>query len=233
MGQLLSNLANGSLVKLAENSKPTKFIKLDNDHYGTGTGVTLIRKDTFNERQWEASYDSSYKNRYIGCLLDNFCDGIWPLKLDEKIRECLVPVPIVVAEGNQVATLHTIYRKGFALSCTEAGVSGWQTEGKAFSYFSDNAKRIAYLDETATAVYWGLRSPYSDDYSAYYISTDGTVYGNNEYYANFAPRPAFNLKSSIVVSDSKDSDGCYTVESMPGNDGGLYVKNNGLWVRAV
>lgn len=233
MGQLLSNLANGSLVKLAENSKPTKFIKLDNDHYGTGTGVTLIRKDTFNERQWEASYDSSCKNRYIGCLLDNFCDGIWPLKLDEKIRECLVPVLIVVAEGNQVATLHTIYRKGFALSCTEAGVSGWQTEGKAFSYFSDNAKRIAYLDETATAVSWGLRSPDSNASSADYIYTGGSVDRDSVYYANFAPRPAFNLKSSIVVSDSTDSDGCYTVESVPGNDGGLYVKNNGLWVRAV
>lgn len=220
-------------MKLAENSKPTKFIKLDNDHYGTGTGVTLIRKDTFNERQWEASYDSSYKNRYIGCLLDNFCDGIWPLKLDEKIRECLVPVPIVVAEGNQVATLHTIYRKGFALSCTEAGVSGWQTEGKAFSYFSDNAKRIAYLDETATAVFWGLRSPYSNDGGAYYIGAGGTVSRHDVCIANFAPRPAFNLKSSIVVSDSTDSDGCYTVESVPGNDGGLYVKNNGLWVRAV
>ena len=220
-------------MKLAENSKPTKFIKLDNDHYGTGTGVTLIRKDTFNERQWEASYDSSYKNRYIGCLLDNFCDGIWPLKLDEKIREYLVPVPIVVAEGNQVATLHTIYRKGFALSCTEAGVSGWQTEGKAFSYFSDNAKLIAYLDETATAVYWGLRSPSSNARYAYYINPGGSVYYDNVYVAGFAPRPAFNLKSSIVVSDSTDSDGCYTVESVPGNDGGLYVKNNGLWVRAV
>ena len=221
-------------MKLAENSKPTKFIKLDNDHYGTGTGVTLIRKDTFNERQWEASYDSSYKNRYIGCLLDNFCDGIWPLKLDEKIRECLVPVPIVVAEGNQVATLHTIYRKGFALSCTEAGVSGWQTEGKAFSYFSDNAKRIAYLDETATAVFWGLRSPFSNDNVAYSVYSGGTVGGySGVCYAGFAPRPAFNLKSSIVVSDSTDSDGCYTVESVPGNDGGLYVKNNGLWVRAV
>lgn len=220
-------------MKLAENSKPTKFIKLDNDHYGTGTGVTLIRKDTFNERQWEASYDSSYKNRYIGCLLDNFCDGIWPLKLDEKIRECLVPVPIVVAEGNQVATLHTIYRKGFALSCTEAGVSGWQTEGKAFSYFSDNAKRIAYLDETATAVVWGLRSPDSGGGGAYRIGAGGTVDGGDVGGARFAPRPAFNLKSSIVVSDSTDSDGCYTVESVPGNDGGLYVKNNGLWVRAV
>lgn len=220
-------------MKLAENSKPTKFIKLDNDHYGTGTGVTLIRKDTFNERQWEASYDGDYKNRYIGCLLDNFCDGIWPLKLDEKIRECLVPVPIVVAEGNQVATLHTIYRKGFALSCTEAGVSGWQTEGKAFSYFSDNAKRIAYLDETATAVYWGLRSPFSSANIAYGIGTAGSVNYNSVCNASFAPRPAFNLKSSIVVSDSKDSDGCYTVESVPGNDGGLYVKNNGLWVKAV
>ena len=233
MGQLLSNLANGSLVKLGENTKPTKFIKLENDHYGTGTGVTLIRKDTFNERQWEASYDSSYKNRYIGCLLDNFCDLMWPQMLDEKIRECLVPVPIVVAEGNQVSTLHTIYRKGFALSCTEAGVSGWQTEGKAFSYFSDNAKRIAYFDETATAVVWGLRSPSSSANRAYNILTDGTVYSDSVYYAYFAPRPAFNLKSSIVVSDSPDSDGCYTVESVPGNDGGLYVKNNGLWVRAV
>lgn len=220
-------------MKLAENTKPTKFIKLDNDHYGTGTGVTLIRKDTFNERQWEASYDSSYKNRYIGCLLDNFCDLMWPQMLDEKIRECLVPVPIVVAEGNQVATLHTIYRRGFALSCTEAGVSGWQTEGKAFSYFSDNAKRIAYFDETATAVIWGLRSPYSNAYYAYYILTDGTVNNYRVCDAYFAPRPAFNLKSSIVVSDSTDSDGCYTVESVPGNDGGLYVKNNGLWVKAV
>ena len=186
-------------MKLAENSKPTKFIKLDNDHYGTGTGVTLIRKDAFSEIAWNASDSNYYKNRYFGCTLDNFCDGIWPLKLDEKIRECLVPVPIVVAEGNQVATLHTIYRKGFAISCTEAGVSGWQTEGDG----------------------------------AYYIDSGGTVYRDNVYNATFAPRPAFNLKSSIVVSDSKDSDGCYTVESVPGNDGGLYVKNNGLWVRAV
>lgn len=112
-------------------------------------------------------------------------------------------------------------------------MSGWQTEGKAFSYFSDNAKRIAYLDETATAVYWGLRSPLSNVDRASCINTDGTVDSYSVYDARFAPRPAFNLKSSIVVSDSKDSDGCYTVESVPGNDGGLYVKNNGLWVRAV
>lgn len=195
--------------------------------------MTLIRKDTFNERQWEASYDSSYKNRYIGCLLDNFCDLMWPQMLDEQIKECLVPVPIVVAEGNQVSTLHTICRKGFALSCTEAGVSGWQTEGTAFSYFNSNARRIAYFDETAVAVYWGLRSPSSDATYAYRIDTDGAVSLSNVYRAYFAPRPAFNLKSEIVVSDSTDSDGCYTVESVPGKSGGLYVKQNGVWVQAT
>lgn len=233
MGQLLSNLAAGSLLKLNENGQAKKFIKLDNDHYGTGTGVTLIRKDAFSEIAWNASDANAYKNRYFGCTLDNFCDGIWPLKLDDEIRACLVPVPIIVAEGNQVSTLHTIYRKGFALSCTEAGVSGWQTEGTKFAYFADNAKRIAYLDETATAVYWGLRSPSSFAYSAYGIGTDGSVSRNDVYSANFAPRPAFNLKSSIVVSDSKDADGCYTVESVPGKSGGLYVKQNGVWVQAT
>ena len=220
-------------MKLAERTKPTKFIKLGNDHYGTGSGVTLIRKDTFNERQWEASYDGSYKNRYIGCLLDNFCDLMWPQMLDPEIKDCLVPVPIVVAEGNSVATLHTIYRIGFALSCTEVGLSGWQTEGTAFAYFNSNDRRKACFDETNTAVNWGLRSPDSDAYDACYVSTGGALYDSDVYSADFAARPAFNLKSSIVVSDSTDSDGCYTIESVPGKTGGLYVKNNGVWVQAA
>lgn len=76
-------------------------------------------------------------------------------------------------------------------------------------------------------------SPNSNTNNAYNINTDGTVNNNNVYNANFAPRPAFNLKSSIVVSDAPGSDGCYTVESVPGKNGGLYVKNNGVWVAVV
>jgi len=218
-------------VKLNENGKATKFIKLDNDHYGTGTGVTLIRKDAFSEIAWNASDSGAYKNRYMGCTLDNFCDGIWPQKLDDEVRACIVPVPIVVAEGNQVSTLHTLYRKAFALSCTEVGLSGWQTEGTAFSYFSSNALRIAYLDETSTAVLWGLRSPYSNAYGAYNVRTGGSLSNRDVYDARFAARPAFNLKSEIVVSDSTDADGCYTIESLPTAGGGVYVKNGGVWVQ--
>lgn len=192
--------------------------------------MTLIREKCFAQTAWNAA--SSQYNVFIGCTLDNICDN-YPSKLDKEIQDCIIPVPIVVAEGNGVSTLHTIYRKAFPLSCTEAGVSGWQTEGTAFSYFNSNARRIGYLDDTTTAVYWGLRSPYSDTLYAYYISTDGSVNNYGVSYPNFAARPAFNLKSSIVVSDNPDGDGCYTIESVPGKTGGLYVKNNGVWVQAA
>ena len=220
-------------MKLAERTKPTKFIKLGNDHYGTGSGVTLVREKCFSEIAYNASDSNGYKNRYFGCTLDMFCDGIWPQMLDPEIKDCLVPVPIVVAEGNSVATLHTIYRIGFALSCTEVGLSGWQTEGTAFAYFNSNQRRIGYLEDTTTAVYWGLRSPDSGADFAYCVSPGGTLLSSYVCYAYFAARPAFNLKSSIVVSDTTDGDGCYTIESVPGKTGGLYVKNNGVWVQAA
>lgn len=192
--------------------------------------MTLIREKCFAQTAWNAA--SSQYNVFIGCTLDNICDN-YPLKLDKEIQDCIIPVPIVVAEGNGVSTLHTIYRKAFPLSCTEAGVSGWQTEGTAFSYFNSNARRIGYLDDTTTAVVWGLRSPFSGTYSAYSIDTDGSVTGDDVGSPYFAARPAFNLKSSIVVSDNPDGDGCYTIESVPGKTGGLYVKNNGVWVQAA
>lgn len=229
MGQLLSNLANGSFVKLNENGHPEQFIKLGNDHYGAGTGVTMLRKKAYTQTAWNAA--STYYNVFIGCTLDNICDGIFPQKLDEEIRACMVSTPIVVAQGMGVATLHTIYRKAFPLSCTEVGLSGWKTEGKAFALFVDNASRIAYLDGTeATAVYWGLRSPDSSAEYAYCVRTSGALFSHYRVCdPYFAARPAFNLKSSIVVSSNKDSDGCYTVESIPAQSNRLYVKYNGIW----
>lgn len=233
MGKLLSAIPKGSILKLGENGKATRFIKLDTDHYGAASGVTMLREKTFARIAYNAGYENF--NVYMGATLDNFCDGIFPLKLDPEIQACIVPVSIVVAEGNGVATLHTIKRKGFSLSCTEVGLSGWQTEGTLFDYFSDNNKRIAYLEDTTTAILWGLRSPYSDTYSAYYVNTVGSLNYSYVSYPHFAPRPAFNLKSQIVVSDNPGSDGAYTVESVPvaGSEAGVYVKQNGVWVKEL
>ena len=238
MSKKISSLSPGSLVKLNENGQAKKFVFLQYNHYGKQE-VTLLRKDTFAPRQWTASYDSSRNNCYYGSDMDMFCDTQYPQMLDPIIRACLVPVPIVVAEGasyggNVVATLHTLHRKGFLLSSMEAtGQAGWQSEGTAFAYLSGTqANRIAYSDETATAVNWWLRSPYSNFNHAYYVNTSGALGDNRVDSANYyCPRPALTLSSEIFVSDAPGGDGCYTVESAPAGE--QYMKQNGIWLKMV
>ena len=50
-------------------------------------------------------------------------------------------------------------------------------------------------------------SPNSGGGGAYVIRTGGTVYSDRVFSANFAPRPALYLKSSILVSVETDDEG--------------------------
>lgn len=219
-------------MKLNENGAAKKFIFLQHNHYGKGE-VTLLRKDSAGFRAF-APGSSSY-NVYNGCSLDDFCNVEFIGRLDPVIRACLIDVPIPTIRGHVNgtwdATVQTLYRKGFSLSGTEVGSGGSGTEGTKFSYFGSNANRIAYHDETTTAVFWWLRSSYSSDYrSAYSVNTDGSVSIADAYYASFCARPALALSSEILVSDSPDSSGCYTIEDAV-IAGEQYQKVNGVWRR--
>lgn len=219
-------------MKLNENGAAKKFIFLQHNHYGKGE-VTLLRKDSAGFRAF-APGSSSY-NVYNGCSLDDFCNVEFIGRLDPVIRACLIDVPIPTIRGHVNgtwdATVQTLYRKGFSLSGTEVGSGGSGTEGTKFSYFGSNANRIAYHDETTTAVYWWLRSSYSSSNSyAYSVSADGSVLYNRAYYADRCARPALALSSEILVSDSPDSSGCYTIEDAV-IAGEQYQKVNGVWRR--
>lgn len=219
-------------MKLNENGAAKKFIFLQHNHYGKGE-VTLLRKDSAGFRAF-APGSSSY-NVYNGCSLDDFCNVEFIGRLDPVIRACLIDVPIPTIRGHVNgtwdATVQTLYRKGFSLSGTEVGSGGSGTEGTKFSYFGSNANRIAYHDETTTAVIWWLRSSYSSDNNyAYNVYTGGSVSSDRAYYAVFCARPALALSSEILVSDSPDSSGCYTIEDAV-IAGEQYQKVNGVWRR--
>lgn len=220
-------------MKLNENGAAKKFIFLQHNHYGKGE-VTLLRKDSAGFRAFAPSDGSSY-NVYNGCSLDDFCNVEFVGRLDPVIQACLIPVPIPTLRGHVSggwdSTVQTLYRRGFSLSCTEVGLSGAGTEGKKFSYFSSNANRIAYHDETTKAVSWWLRSSYSSNsIYAYYVDTDGSVRNISAYIAYYCARPALALSSEILVSDSPDSSGCYTIEDAV-IAGEQYQKVNGVWRR--
>lgn len=219
-------------MKLNENGAAKKFIFLQHNHYGKGE-VTLLRKDSAGFRAF-APGSSSY-NVYNGCSLDDFCNVEFIGRLDPVIRACLIDVPIPTIRGHVNgtwdATVQTLYRKGFSLSGTEVGSGGSGTEGTKFSYFGSNANRIAYHDETTTAVIWWLRSSHSSSYSsACHVDTDGSVNYSDAYYAGYCARPALALSSEILVSDSPDSSECYTIEDAV-IAGEQYQKVNGVWRR--
>lgn len=221
-------------MKLNENGAAKKFIFLEHNHYGKGE-VTLLRKDTAGFRAFAPSDGSSY-NVYNGCSLDDFCNVEFIGRLDPVIQACLIAVPIPTirghVQGTWDATVQTLQRRGFSLSCTEVGLSGAGTEGKKFSYFGSDANRIAYHDETTTAVLWWLRSSYSSNHRsrASGVSAGGGLDYYDVFYADYCARPALALSSELLVSNSPDSSGCYTIEDAV-IAGEQYQKVNGVWRR--
>lgn len=201
------------------------------NHYGKAE-VTLLRKDAVGNRAYNAC-QSGY-NVYNGNSLDSFCNEQHIQCLDPVIRVCLVNVPIPTTDGHVngtwSATVRNLMRKCFSLSAAEVGNGG--SDGTAFSYLSTQANRIAYQDETTTAVYWWLRSPYSSNNNrsdAYVVYPGGGVNNVNVYIGYYCARPALALSSEILVSDSADSSGCYTIASAPAGE--EYQKVNGVWMR--
>lgn len=199
------------------------------NHYGKAE-VTLLRKDAVGNRAYNAC-QSGY-NVYNGNSLDSFCNEQHIQCLDPVIRACLVNVPISTTDGHVngtwSATVRNLMRKCFSLSAAEVGNGG--SDGTAFSYLSTQANRIAYQDETTTAVFWWLRSPYSSNYNyACNVNTDGSVGNHGVYPGYYYARPALALSSEILVSDSADSSGCYTIASAPAGE--EYQKVNGVWMR--
>lgn len=199
------------------------------NHYGKAE-VTLLRKDAVGNRAYNAC-QSGY-NVYNGNSLDSFCNEQHIQCLDPVIRACLVNVPIPTTDGHVngtwSATVRNLMRKCFSLSAAEVGNGG--SDGTAFSYLSTQANRIAYQDETTTAVRWWLRSSDSSNGNdACGVSTDGGVNYRGVCSGSVCARPALALSSEILVSDSADSSGCYTIASAPAGE--EYQKVNGVWMR--
>ena len=104
---------------------------------------------------------------------------------------------------------------------TEVGLQTDFVEGSQLQAFSDNNSRIAY--ETADCAahtggtagaardYW-LRTPYpSYSGNVRFVNSVGALYGGNAFDGRNGVRPLCVLDSSVLVSLTVDSDGCYTV----------------------
>lgn len=153
-------------------------------------------------------------------FLDGFTDDEKAAILSTTIR--------VVKPSIDGGSYEDVVRKVFLPSTTEVGLSNENSiaEGAAWGYYTSNTARIGYLTQQCfsntpssskpssktTAWYWWLRTPYySFANFARTVRSDGSLGSRIAYDGGYGVRPALNLSSSQLVSDTTDSDGCYTV----------------------
>ena len=163
------------------------------------------------------SYGTQYAAR--PGFLNGFTDDEKSAILSTTIR--------VVKSSVDGGSYEDVVRKVFLPSTTEVGLSNENSiaEGAAWGYYTSNTARIGYLTQQCfsntpssskpssktTAWYWWLRTPkYSDARNARRVNSDGSLDYSVAYIGAIGVRPALNLSSSLLVSDSTDADGCYT-----------------------
>ena len=85
MATLLSNISEGSIVKIKENGIHVDFYVAKHNYESAlnGTGRTLlVRKDCYNTRAW----DSNNVNAYAASTIDAWLNADYTAMLDAEVR---------------------------------------------------------------------------------------------------------------------------------------------------
>jgi len=149
---------------------------------------------------------------------------------EEAFRNAILDTTIAVVKSSADGGGHDVMtRKVYLLSNTEVGLPNESgvPEGSKWDLFNNNYSRRAY--PTAEAVSrseytigslgaslpwpWWLRTPNASySYIARLVNTDGGLSHNDAFYGHRGVRPALELDSGILVSDSVDTDGAYIIQ---------------------
>jgi hypothetical protein len=147
---------------------------------------------------------------------------------EESFRNAILDSTIRVAKNTVTdgGGYEDITRKVYLLSNTEVGLSNENgvAEGSKWDLFSDDNSRKAYPTAEAVSASeyttsglsstkywrWWLRTPNAGSSRlARYVIIDGTLNNSNAYDGSWGVRPALEVGSGILVSDSADTDGAY------------------------
>jgi hypothetical protein len=164
----------------------------------------------YNEYDAEAGFQNDFSANFRNALLSTSLTVVKPR-----------------ADGG--GGTETVVDKVFLLSTTEVGLADESgiAEGSKLALFSDNTSRQAYPTalcvssseytdaslDTGSPWYWWLRTPYaSSARNGCFVNSSGRRGVDYAYLSTRGVRPACNLPSSILVSDTPDEDGAYIIQ---------------------
>lgn len=147
-----------------------------------------------------------------------------------KLKAALLSTTLTVAKNTIIegGGSETCTDKIFLASNTEVGLANENSiaEGSLLALFSNDASRVAtptaecvvnseYTDtsfKVGSGWYWWLRTPTAkDSHGVKNVIVSGALATYGAYSGHRGVRPLCNLSSEILVSDTIDADGCYTI----------------------
>lgn len=215
-GTPLSELAEGTLIKILENGAPVEYMIVnqgnpDASMYDASCdGCWLLRKDIAETRVWDST-NNDYQNSDIHAYLN----GDWTSRYDAGILSQIkqVKIPYVngdggspVASGANGLSCKIFLLSGYELGWTTSDNSYFPHDGAKLSYFSSgtsnsaNNKRIANYNGSATN--WWPRSPYSYSTKSVWVVVPSGGYKGWNFSSAYGVRPAFILPSTARVDDN-------------------------------
>lgn len=213
-GTLLGSYAVGKTVKIAVDGKDYDWLVVHQGIPDAGiydascNGTWLLMKDIYTTSTF--GNNNSYKDSSIHTYLNGTFYNLIDSNIRAAIKQVKIPYQNGTGSGGSLATgSNGLSTKVFLLSCYEVG---WTTsddgyfpkDGVRLAYFgnssSGNSKRIAY--NGSSAAIWWLRSPFTGDGSSVWgVGTDGSSYGNWDYYS-YGVRPCIILPQDATVDDT-------------------------------
>lgn len=191
-GTMLSDIEEGTLVKLNENGSPVEFYVAKHDYEPdlNGAGRTLlVRKDAYDQRQW----NSSDVNAWANCTLRSWLNSTYKNLLDADIQEAIGTTTYRYTPGNGNWTVSTRSDAVFLLSVTELG--------KIASYANVEGSALPNAE-----MYWSeqwTRSPYTENSRSAITSEENNSGCNGNWCSSLYPiHPIFTVPSTIRADDT-------------------------------
>ena len=197
-GTPLSQLAEGTLIKILENGSPVEFYLAKHSYEPSLNGEgreLLVRKELYNYSLW----NTLRSNKYASSTIDRWLNNTYKNLLSSFTRSAMNSTFFYSTVGGGNYTIATIDRSIFILSLTELGKSESYVNREGSPVPIASTLRVGSMN--GEAVYQNTRSPVNDNGNniiCLYPDGENTVVSDPTNSAA-KTRPCFTLPNTALV----------------------------------
>lgn len=195
-GTPLSQLPEGTVIKILENGSPVEFYLAKHNYEPglNGEGRELVvRKNIYDQRQW----NSSRVNTWVSSTMRSWLNGAYKSLFSSRVQSLMGATTYRYTPGDRDNDVTTRADAVFLMSVTELGLSNDSGNVEGSSSPIASVLRIAHQSGSATQQF--TRSPHiDDDVNICCVGFNGGLFAA-ACTDTHGSRPTFTLPNTIII----------------------------------